>query len=122
MPVINIARRLPAKTISADIDSYNGLGTVSGYVPVRAEATPETLKANYEAMLAKQQKETELQVMVKAAADEAKRAEWEFHNSVLAMKEAVRAQFGPDSNNAQAIGYKKKSEYKRRRRASSAAM
>lgn len=118
MPVINITRRLPVKTISNDIDSLNALGTVEGYIPVRTDATPTALKANYETMLAMQQKETELQAMVKAASDTARQAEWEFHNSILGMKEAVRAQFGPDSNAAQAIGYKKKSERKRPRRRS----
>jgi hypothetical protein len=34
----------------------------------------------------------------------------------MAMKEAVRGHFGSDSNEAQAIGYKKKSERKRPRR------
>ena len=116
MPIVNIARRLPAKTLSADIDSYNGLGVVNDYIPVRNEATPEELKNAYETMLAKQQKETELNAMVKAAADAARQAEWDFHNGVLAMKESVRGQFGPDSNEAQAVGYKKKSEYKRPRR------
>jgi len=67
-------------------------------------------------MQAKQRKETELQRMLEAAADEVRQAEWEFHNSILFMKEAVRAQFGPDSDEAQSIGYKKKSERKRPRR------
>lgn len=116
MPVVNITRRLPVKTISADIDSLNGLGTVNNYLPVRSDAAPEALRANFTAMQAMQQKETELQAMLKAAADAARQAEWDFHNGVLGMKEAVRAQFGPDSNEAQAIGYKKKSEYKRPRR------
>ena len=40
-------------------------------------------------MQAKQRKETELQAMLKAAADEARQAKWEFHNSILSMKEAV---------------------------------
>ncbi|MBW4485396.1 MAG: hypothetical protein KME14_22915 [Tildeniella torsiva UHER 1998/13D] len=51
-------------------------------------------------MLAMQQKETELQAMVKAAADAARQAKWDFHNSILGMKEAVQAQFSPDSNAA----------------------
>jgi hypothetical protein len=119
MPVITMIRRLPVKTLGADIDSLNGLGTVEGYVPVRSEASPEALRTRFAAMQAMQQKETELQAMLKAAADEARQAEWEFHNSILSMKEAVRAQFGPDSNATQAIGYKKKSEYKRPRRAPS---
>jgi hypothetical protein len=55
-------------------------------------------------------------VLLKAANDAARQAEWDFHNAVLAMKESVKGQFGPDSDAAQAIGYKKKSEYKRPRR------
>jgi len=116
MPVITMVRRLPVKTLGADIDSLNGLNTVEGYVPVRDDASPKKLRTSFETMQAKQQKETELQAMLKAASDEARQAEWEFHNSILSMKEAVRAQFGPDSNATQAIGYKKKSEYKRPRR------
>jgi hypothetical protein len=72
-------------------------------------------------MQAMQQKETEQQAMLKAASDAARQAEWEFHNSILSMKEAVRAQFGPDSDEAQSIGYKKKSERKRPRRTPKAA-
>ncbi|PSN12593.1 hypothetical protein C7293_19560 [filamentous cyanobacterium CCT1] len=116
MAVVNIARRLSVKTVRADIDSLNALGTVEGYTPVRADSAPDALKTSYANMLAMQQKETELQVMMKAASDTARQAEWEFHNAILSMKEAVRAQFGPDSNAAQAIGYKKKSERKRPRR------
>ncbi|MBE9109415.1 hypothetical protein IQ273_08300 [Nodosilinea sp. LEGE 07298] len=116
MAVVNISRRLSVKTVRADIDSLNALGTVEGYTPVRVDSTPEALKASYANMLAMQQKETELQAMMKAASDTARQAEWEFHNAILSMKEAVRAQFGPDSNATQAIGYKKKSERKRPRR------
>ena len=35
------------------------------------------------------------------------------HNAVLAMKEVVRGQFGADSNEAQSVGLKKKSDRKR---------
>jgi len=61
----------------------------------------------------RQQEETEKQALFKASADAAKQAEWEFHNAVLAMKEAVKGQFGSDSDAAQAVGFKKKSERKR---------
>ncbi len=47
------------------------------------------------------------------AADAARLAEWEFHNAVLAMKEVVKGQFGSDSDEAQSIGLKKKSDRKR---------
>jgi hypothetical protein len=118
MAIVNITRRLSSKIINADVDSLNGLGTVAKYIPIRSEATPESLKAAYETMLAKQQKETELSVTLKAAADAVRQAEWDFHNAVLAMKESIKGQFGPDSDEAQAVGFKKKSEYKRRRRRS----
>lgn len=55
-------------------------------------------------MLAKRQKENELQAMIKTASDAARQAEVEFHDMVMAMKESVRGQFGPNSDEAQAIG------------------
>ncbi len=116
MNTVNFSRRVSAKTIDADIDSFHGLSFISNYIPARSEATLEALKAGYEAMRAKQQKETELLAALKAASDAARQAEVEFHDMVIAMKESVRGQFGPNSDEAQAIGYKKKSEYKRPRR------
>jgi hypothetical protein len=118
MNTVDFSRRVSVKNLSADIDSFHGLSTITNYIPVRSEATPEALKAAYEAMLAKQQKETELMATLKAAAAAARLAEVEFHDRVMAMKESVRGQFGPNSDEAQAIGYKKKSEYKRRTRRS----
>lgn len=64
-------------------------------------------------MLTQQQNETEKLAHYRAASDAAHLAEWEFHNSVQAMKDFVRGQFGSDSDEAQAIGLKKKSDRKR---------
>lgn len=116
MSSVNFSRRVSSKIISADIDAFHGLSTVSNYKPIRAEATTTALQTAYETMLAKRQKETELAVMIKAAADAARQAEVEFHDMVMAMKESVRGQFGANSDEAQSVGYKKKSEYKRPRR------
>lgn len=63
-------------------------------------------------MREKQQAKTEKLAIAKAATDAARLAEWEFHNAILAMKECVRGQFGSDSDAAQAVGFKKKSERK----------
>ncbi len=113
MPTQDTNRRLTPKTLQQDIDAHNGLQTISGYATARPEATPDAIKAAYSAMLAKQKEETEKQAIFKAAADAARLAEWEFHNSILAMKEAVKGQFGSDSDQAAAVGFKKKSEHKR---------
>ena len=106
-------RRLTPSTLQKDIDAYNGLQVVQGYATVREDATPEAVQAAYEAMVVRQREETEQQALFKAAADAARLAEWDFHNRILAMKEAVRGQFGSDSDESAAVGFKKKSERRR---------
>ncbi len=118
MPTVNFSRRVSAKTINADIDSFHGLGAIENYVPPRNEATVVAIQDAYDKMRITQQQETEQIAKVKALSDAARQAEVEFHDAVQAMKESVRGQFGHNSDEAQAVGYKKKSEYKRPRRRS----
>jgi hypothetical protein len=120
MPTQDTNRRLTPLNLRQDIDAYHGLQTISGFTTARTEATAEAIQATYEAMLAKQREETEKQAIFKAVADAARLAEWEFHNSILAMKEAVKGQFGSDSDEAAAVGFKKKSERKRPKRSPAA--
>jgi hypothetical protein len=103
--------------LNQDIDSMYGLDAVTNYVTGHPNATPEALQTAHDEMVAAQREETEILARAKAATDKARLAEWQFHANVLAMKESMRGQFGSDSNEAQAIGYKKKSERKRPRRA-----
>ena len=116
MPVTDTSRRLRPMLIDQDIESLQGLQTIDNYATGRPEATPKALQSDYNDMIAAQNAETQSMVQAKAAADKARLAEWKFHNGILAMKESVRGQFGSDSDEAQAIGYKKKSERKRPRR------
>ncbi|AVH69482.1 hypothetical protein [Nostoc sp. 'Lobaria pulmonaria (5183) cyanobiont'] len=106
MSIQHTTRRLRPQTISQDIDSFHGLQTVSTYNTTRGDASVATLQEVYQTMLISQQTETEKLALYCAAADAARLAEWEFHNSVLAIKEVVRGQYGSDS-------VKKKSERKR---------
>ncbi len=122
MTIQDTTRRLRPQTISQDIDSFHGLQTVSTYNTTRANASTANLQELYQAMLISQQTETEKLALYRAAADAARLAEWEFHNAVLAMKEAVRGQYGSDSDQAQAVGLKKKSDRKRPSRKKSVAM
>jgi hypothetical protein len=123
MPTANTNRRLSPQNLNQDVDAYNGFKTIDSYSTKRNNATPEALQQTYQAMLAQQQTETEKLALYRAAADAARLAEWEFHNAVLAMKEVVKGQFGSDSDEAQAVGLKKKSDRKRpvRQRAVSVA-
>ncbi|MEH2158517.1 hypothetical protein [Nostoc sp.] len=113
MPTQDTTRRLRPQLISEDVNSWHGLQTIATYETTRADASAAKLQQAYQAMLAQQQAETEKLALYRAAADAARLAEWEFHNAVLGMKEVVRGQYGLDSDQAQAVGLKKKSEYKR---------
>ncbi|MEH1886592.1 hypothetical protein [Nostoc sp.] len=114
MSTQDTTRRLRPQLISEDVISWHGLQTISTYDTNRADASVANLQQAYQAMLTQQQAETEKLTLYRAAADAARLAEWEFHNAVLAMKEVVRGQYGSNSDQAQAVGLKKKSEYKRR--------
>ncbi|WP_427161304.1 hypothetical protein ACQFX9_06865 [Aliinostoc sp. HNIBRCY26] len=109
----NTNRRLTPSNIDQDINSFHGLQTITDYQTSRDDASTSKLAAAYEAMLNAQKAEVEKLTLYRAASDAARLAEWEFHNAVLAMKEVVRGQYGSDSNQAQAVGFKKKSERKR---------
>ncbi|MDZ7962308.1 MAG: hypothetical protein RMY34_31330 [Aulosira sp. DedQUE10] len=122
MPAQNTTRRLRRQVISQDITSWHGLQTVSSYDTTRADASVAKLQQAYQAMLAQQQAETEKLTLYRAASDAARLAEWEFHNAVLAMKEVIRGQYGSDSDQAQAVGFKKKSDRKRSKRKKSVAI
>ena len=113
MPSPDTNRRLTPAVLNQDVDAFNGYRTIVGYSTKRFNATPEALQQAYQTMLAQQQAETEKLALYRAASDAARLAEWEFHNAVLAMKEVVKGQFGSDSNEAQSVGLKKKSDRKR---------
>ncbi|MFN6516405.1 MAG: hypothetical protein RMY29_018145 [Nostoc sp. CreGUA01] len=121
MTTQNTTRRLRPQLISEDVSSWHGLQTISTYETNRGDASAAKLQQAYQAMLDQQQAETEKQTLYRAAADAARLAEWEFHNAVLAMKQVVRGQYGLDSDQAQAVGLKKKSDYKRPSRKKSVA-
>ncbi|MEH1840720.1 MAG: hypothetical protein V7L20_18665 [Nostoc sp.] len=121
MPTQDTTRRLPPQSISQDIASLHGFQTISTYNTTRADASAANLQQAYQTMLSFQQTEIEKLTLYRAAADTARLAEWEFHNAVLAMKEVVRGQYGSDSDQAQAVGLKKKSERKRSNRKKSVA-
>ncbi len=113
MPTQDTSRRLSSPVINQDLESYGGLSYIADYNTTRQDASADNLQKTHDAMIACRKKELQLDIQLKAAADESRQAEWEFHNAVLAMKEFVRGQYGSDSNEAQAIGLKKKSERKR---------
>jgi hypothetical protein len=115
----NQTRRVPPAILKADTDAFAALQAITNYSPANAVyAIPEitTLRQNMEnARVA----EAQAAAALAAARDVAVAREWDFHNAMLGVKTQVEAQFGPDSNELQSVGRKKKSERARPVRRSS---
>jgi len=110
----NQTRRLSPKNLLDDINGSDALKSVAGYSPLNPQCTVANLTTLFNAMIAAQSTETQADALLRTARDRAVLAEWNFHNAVQASKDQVKAQFGKDSNELQAVGLKKTSEYKRR--------
>lgn len=103
-------RRLRPSDLQADEDAFAALENISDYAPANKNYTVAKIQAFKDAMDAADEKETQADADAKAARDDATSAEWDFHNAVIAAKQQVVAQYGDDSNEAQAVGLTKKSE------------
>lgn len=106
-------KRLTPATLKADDESYTALKAMNNYKPANSDYELAKVEPKQVDMEAKQKIEVLAEKAWKTARDEANAAEWEFHNTILGVKDQVLAQFGADSNELQSLGLKKKSEYKR---------
>jgi hypothetical protein len=96
--------------LQADQDTFAALQSISDYAPSNKNYTVVKIQALSDAMDEADQKETQADAAAKAARDDATSAEWDFHNAIIAAKQQVTAQYGPDSNEVQSVGLTKKSE------------
>src|SRR6476469_4072072 len=117
----NETRRIAPSTLQQDRDAFAALKGVSGYKPANSDYTVGKIQTAQDDLVSKREFETQKEGEWDAARDDAVAAEWAFHNAVLGAKDQVVAQFGADSNELQALGYKKKSEYKSPRKAAPSA-
>lgn len=108
----NQNKRLAPSFIQADLDAYTAWLGLTDYTPANATYAPAIVTDKYSDMKDAQDAELAAQVALAAARDAATAAEWEFHNTLLGVKEQVIAQYGKNSDQVQALGLKKKSEYK----------
>ena len=103
-------RRLRPSELQADLDAFAALQGISDYAPANKNYTVAKVQPLKDAMDAADEMETQTAAATKSARDNATKAEWDFHNAVIAAKQQVVAQYGDDSNQAQAVGLIKKSE------------
>ena len=109
----NQSVRLRPALLQADRQAHAALQNVAGYAPANAAFSLVNLQNLREQMDAEQASEAEKQAAAMTARDVATAAEWAYHNALLGAKEQVIAQFGKDSAQVQALGLKRKSEYKK---------
>ncbi|MDR1603042.1 MAG: hypothetical protein LBS42_11540 [Tannerella sp.] len=107
-----IARRLRATELEKDAYVLGAVEAMKDYSPVKEELQPEKVRAKYQAWQDAKKNEIQKEGEFRGARDNTVKAEHDFHETVLAVKDQVRAQFGIDSNEYQSIGLKKKSERK----------
>lgn len=116
---INKTKRLRPSVLQADIDAFAALQAIADYSPANSAFDAASGATTKTAMETKQTDEVQKQTSADAARDDAVAEEWNFHDYILGVKDQVKAQYGPDSNEYQSLGMKKKSEYKTGRRTSS---
>ena len=116
----NQHKRLPPGKIEADENGFTALQTITGYTPINSTYTLDAICSAHEELRALRQAAATAQAQAQAARESAVAKEWEFHNLMLGVKEQVIAQFGKDSTEVEALGLKRKSDYKPPKRKSRA--
>ena len=105
--------RLRPDQLAADIEALNALKAMADYAPANADVSVAKLETARAAMVAEQAKGDQLKAAFDAQRDTTVTNERTFHDLITAAYDAVRGQYGRDSNQVQAMGRKKTSEYKR---------
>ncbi|WP_218082077.1 hypothetical protein [Anthocerotibacter panamensis] len=106
-------KRLKPDILQTDRQTLAALQGIPEYNPSNQTYTAALLQKALDEMTTATITLVQAQAALDRARDEATAKEWGFHNLILGAKDQVIAQFGNDSNEVQALGLKKKSEYKR---------
>ncbi len=116
----NQHKRLPPGKIEADENGFAALEQIQGYTPINNTYSLGAVRSAHEELRDLRHAAAAAQAEAQAARDSAVAKEWEFHNLMLGVKEQVIAQFGKDSTEVEALGLKRKSDYKPPKRRSNA--
>ena len=110
----NQSRRLSPAELAKDVEIYNALKNVTGYAPANPAYGVASLDTRHTALTGAQTASAQADADADSRRDDLVATQWDFHNTILGAKDSVVAQFGPDSNEVQAVQLKKKGEYKGR--------
>src|SRR4051812_40518124 len=110
----NQTRKIKPSVLAKDLEDFAALKEIADYAPPNPNFKVSAIEADNTAMKAKAEALAQAEALVKTRRDELVAAQWKFHNSVEGGRDSCEAQYGEDSNEVQAVGRKKKSEYKSR--------
>ncbi|MBV8857203.1 MAG: hypothetical protein JOZ02_09760 [Acidobacteria bacterium] len=108
----NETKRLRPAQIAEDESGFASLQAMALYEPANQAYSLQAVNTAHGLMLSARTEEAQQQAALDTARDNAVAKEWAFHNLMLRVKDQVIAQFGPDSNEVQALNLKKTSERK----------
>ena len=106
-------KRISPATLAEDDKSFQALQGVTGYNPANPDFALAKITAAHAELVTAKTEETQAEAAAKAARDKVTAKQWAYHNLVLGSKSQVAAQFGESSDQVQAVGRKKKTEYAR---------
>lgn len=109
-------KRLNPSVLEADKAAFAALQAMTDYAPVNPAYSAEAVAAAHAELLATQAEEARTAAAAAGARDNSVESEWAFHNLMLGVKDQATAQYGRSSNQVQALGRKKETEYKARTR------
>ncbi len=107
------SRKLPPKLLQEDIDALDALDAITDYKPSNEAYSKVNATAIRTATQAKEAKSVQDDAQAHASRDSKVMSQWDRHEFVLGMRKQVVAQYGENSDEVQAVGLKKKSEYKK---------
>ncbi|HEY0544058.1 MAG TPA: hypothetical protein VGC91_01580 [Pyrinomonadaceae bacterium] len=110
------SKKLDAAVMAADEHSFAALQAITAYKPANEAFSISALTEAQRAFDAAKSAQAQAEAAAATARDVTVEKAWIFHNLILGMKDQIRAQFGKDSTEVQAVGLKRTSEYKSRQR------
>lgn len=112
----NETKRLAPNIIVDDEEVYAAVKAIADYAPVNPAYTQSSLDTAHDELEVAHHASVQADAAADAARDTLVAKQWEFHNLLLGTKDQIMAQYGPNSDEVQAVKLKKKSEYKARGR------
>lgn len=110
----NETKRLSPAKINFNKNAIANLKQIRDFKPGKPDYSTGNGEAFLELMTEMQKLASVAEKSLMTARDNVNEAEWKLHNYVLGLKAQIISQYGEDSNELQSLGWKKKSEYKKR--------